>query len=98
LLYLVLLNQSPVNMKARLTMTMKQSVILRAKMFAKENGRSLSDIIEDYLKSVTSERYSSLVIDSLLVNSLKGSFYAPKDFDYKKELSEALVEKHLKNE
>lgn len=98
MLYLVYVNQSPVRMKAKLTLTIQQNVIISAKIFAKENGRSLSDLIENYLKSITNETSGSEAIDSPLINSLKGSFKAPEDFDYKKKLSEALAQKLLNNE
>jgi uncharacterized protein (DUF3820 family) len=37
-------------MNAKLTLTIEQSVIEKAKIYAKSRGRSLSDIIESYLK------------------------------------------------
>lgn len=89
--------QSTLIMNTKLTLTIQQSVIKKAKKYAKEKGRSLSDLIENYLKSITNETSGSEAIDSPLINSLKGSFKAPEDFDYKRELSEALAEKHLKN-
>ncbi len=33
-----------------------------------------------------------------IVKSLKGSFKVPKDFDYKKELSNQLSKKYIRNE
>ncbi len=80
-------------MNTKLTLTIEQSVIEKAKLYAKKKGRSLSDIIENYLKAVTSEQ--KVVEDfSPLVNSLRGSFKAPDNFDYKKELSQGLYEKY----
>ena len=37
-------------MNTKLTLTIEQEIINKAKKFAKENNRSLSDIIENYLK------------------------------------------------
>ncbi len=82
-------------MNTKLTLTIEQSIIERAKSYAKEKGRSLSDIIENYLKAITKEEKIEEEL-SPLVKSLQGSFKAPKSFDYKDELSKALSEKHLK--
>ncbi len=81
-------------MNTKLTLTIEQSVIEKAKSYAKEKGRSLSDIIENYLKAITTEK--RIVEDiSPLVNSLRGSFKSPESFDYKKELSKRLSEKYM---
>ncbi|OQX80377.1 MAG: hypothetical protein B6D61_02110 [Bacteroidetes bacterium 4484_249] len=80
-------------MNTKLTLTIEQSIIEKAKLYAKDKGRSLSDIIENYLKAITTEK--RVVEDiSPLVNSLRGSFKAPESFDYKKELSKGLSEKY----
>jgi len=81
-------------MNTKLTLTIEQSTIEKAKSYAKDKGRSLSDIIENYLKAITAEK--RVVEDiSPLVNSLRGSFKAPESFDYKKELSKVLSEKYM---
>jgi len=82
-------------MNTKLTLTIEQSIIKRAKSYAKEKGRSLSDIIENYLKVITKEEKMEEDL-SPLIKSLQGSFKAPKSFDYKKELSKALFEKYSK--
>ena len=81
-------------MNTKLTITVEQSIIEKAKAYAKEKGRSLSDIIENYLKTITKDEVITEEI-SPLVSSLKGSFKAPKNFNYKKELSKSLSEKYL---
>lgn len=83
-------------MNSKLTLTIEQKVIQRAKQYAKDKNRSLSDIIENYLKILTKEEKAK---DSEKLNpvvkSLKGSFKMPKDMDYKKELKNRLEEKYL---
>jgi hypothetical protein len=81
-------------MNTKLTLTIEQPVIERAKAYAKEKGRSLSDIIENYLKAITLEHRESDKEITPLVRSLMGSFKAPADFDYKKELAKGLTEKY----
>ena len=80
-------------MNTKLTLTIEQAIIKRAKSYAKEKGRSLSDIIENYLKAITKEQRIEEEL-SPLIKSLQGSFKAPKSFDYKKELSKGLSEKY----
>ena len=82
-------------MNTKLTLTIEQEIIKRAKDYAKEKNRSLSDIIENYLKVLTKEEQKQK--DKRLnpvVKSLKGSFKMPKNMDYKKELRNRLEEKY----
>lgn len=81
-------------MNTKLTLTIEQSIIKKAKKYAKHRGRSLSDMIENYLKLITTEEDKTEVEITPLTRSLKGSFKAPTNFDYKKELSRALSKKH----
>jgi hypothetical protein len=89
----LLKNRSAMNTK--LTLTIDKSVIYRAKKYAKEKENSLSDIVENYLKVITSEQSKPDIEITPMVKSLMGSFKAPKNFDYKKELSKGLSEKYL---
>ncbi|RRQ46125.1 DUF6364 family protein [Chryseobacterium sp. SC28] len=83
-------------MNTKLTLTIEQSVIEKAKKYAKKRERSLSDLIENYLKTLTNDEESKTENElSPTIKSLKGSFKAPKDFDYKKELTDRLSEKYL---
>ncbi|HOO85105.1 MAG TPA: DUF6364 family protein [Prolixibacteraceae bacterium] len=82
-------------MNSKLTLTIEQSLIEKAKRYAKGNGRSLSDIIENYLKVIINEKNSKVIDTTPIATSLRGSFKAPKDFDYKKELSKELSQKYL---
>ncbi|MDZ7604424.1 MAG: DUF6364 family protein [Cyclobacteriaceae bacterium] len=82
-------------MNTKLTLTIEPSVIERAKKYARQKNRSLSDIIENYLKVITKEDANIEMETTPLVKSLRGSFKAPADFDYKKELSKGLSEKYL---
>jgi hypothetical protein len=82
-------------MNTKLTLTIEKTVIEKAKKYAKEKDNSLSDIVENYLKAITREEDISDIEITPLIKSLKGSFKAPKNFDYKKELSKGLTEKYL---
>ncbi len=82
-------------MNTKLTLTIEQEVINKARTYAKNRERSLSDLIESYLKAITTESNHAAIETTPIVKSLKGAFTAPKDFDYKKELSKKLADKHL---
>lgn len=82
-------------MNTKLTLTIEQSIIEKAKRYARERERSLSDLIENYLKALTNEKEIDCEDLSPTVKQLRGSFKLPKDFDYKKELTDALAKKYL---
>ena len=82
-------------MNIKLTLTIEQIIIEKAKKYAKGKGRSLSDIVENYLKAITKEDNFESIDLTPIVKSLKGTFKAPKNLDYKKELSKRLTEKYL---
>ena len=83
-------------MDTKLTLTLDKQVITKAKKYAKNSGRSLSDLIESYLKTVVSSNDKVEFEISPRVKALMGSFKIPGDFDYKKELAKALNEKYNK--
>ncbi|CAN0585010.1 unnamed protein product [Ectocarpus sp. 12 AP-2014] len=83
-------------MNTKLTLTIEREIIERAKTYAKEKNRSLSDLIENYLKMLTDEEKEEKVQKpGPVTQSLKGAFKMPKDMDYKKELRNRLEEKYL---
>jgi len=82
-------------MNTKLTLTIEQKIVSKAKVYAKRKGHSLSDIIENYLKVVTQDGLKSDIEITPIVKSLRGSFKAPSDFNYKKELSKSLSKKYM---
>jgi hypothetical protein len=67
-----------------LTLTIDQTIIEKAKKYANGKGRSLTDIIENYLKAITKEDNNEGIRLTPIVKSLKGTFKAPRNIDYKK--------------
>lgn len=67
----------------KLTLSINETVIENAKAYAKANGKSLSRIVEEYLKSLT--RPEKLLDNDKsiheLVMELKGSVKLPKNYD-----------------
>jgi len=82
-------------MNTKLTLTIDRAVIERAKKYASDKGRSLSDVIENNLKVITDDSQKTQEELIPIVKSLMGAFKSPADFDYEKELSKALAEKYL---
>ncbi len=81
-------------MTSKLTLTVEKSVIERAKRYAAQSGRSLSQIIEGYLAKITNEKDSNEDISPKL-KKIVGAVKLPKDFDEKKELRKYFEKKHL---
>jgi hypothetical protein len=82
-------------MNTKLTLTIDDTIIQQAKKYAKRKESSLSNIVENYLKVLVSEKKPSETELTPIVKSLKSSFSAEPDFDYKKELTKKLSEKYL---
>ena len=75
-------------MKSKLTLTVNKELAREAKVYARNHGRSLSDLVESYFKILRSkETYNQ---DDLTekVKSLMASIKVSEDFDYKAELSD----------
>lgn len=81
-------------MTTKLTLTVEKSVIEKAKSYAKQTGRSLSDIIEKYLESIVDEQQNEKEISPKL-KKIVGSVKLPKNFDEEKELRAYFEKKHL---
>lgn len=81
-------------MTTKLTLTVEESIIKKAKSYAKQTGRSLSELIEKYLETLTEEHPEQKEISPKL-KRLVGSVKLPTDFNEKKELINYLENKHL---
>ena len=82
-------------MTTKLTLTIEDKVISSAKKYAQKKGKSLSHLVENYLKSIGTMDTSTHDI-SPKVSKLRGIIKLPNDFDYKTELSNALSKKYVK--
>ncbi len=80
-------------MTSKLTLTVEKSIIERAKSYSKNSGRSLSEIITNYLDNLTKE-YSEEKISPKL-KKIVGSVKLPKNFDMEKEKRNYLERKHV---
>ncbi len=67
-------------MDTKLTLTVDKEVIEKAKIYAKTRKRSLSDLVENYFRALTSEGEFNEFEISENVQSLKGSFKPPVSY------------------
>jgi len=79
-------------MDSKLTLKLNESVIERAKQYAKENNISLSRMIESYLQAVTLKKRTNVKI-SPLVESLTGVVEL-ENYDYRKDYTDFLSQKY----
>lgn len=82
-------------MKKKLTLTIDKKIINIAKIYAKEKGKSLSGIVENYLRVITIEERKQEVLSPVITN-LIGIIKLPEDFNYKNELHIAIANKYKK--
>lgn len=80
-------------MSTKLTLTIEKAILERAKVYAKNTGRSLSELIENYLTILTQEKDEAKLSPKL--KKIVGSVTLPSNFDDDKELRADIEEKHL---
>jgi len=81
-------------MTTKLTLTVEESTIKKAKSYAKRTGRSLSGLIESYLETLVEEHGDEDRLSPKL-RRIVGTVKLPDDFDEEKELSAYFQNKHL---
>jgi formiminotetrahydrofolate cyclodeaminase len=80
-------------MNTKLTLSVEKDIIEKAKSYAKATGKSLSELIENYLENITKDRKTRPITNKL--NKIVGSVKLPKNFNEKKEIRSYLEKKHL---
>ncbi len=70
-------------MKARVNLTIEEDILLKAKKYAAEAGTSISELVEDYLTTVTKPKIRSRGLLEM-VDKLKPSNY-PENYNFKEE-------------
>ncbi|MEO6851108.1 MAG: DUF6364 family protein [Mucilaginibacter sp.] len=76
-------------MKARVNLTIDETVLQDTKQYAEKRGMSVSEIVEDYLKIVTKPIKRKTIID--MVKEL-----SPADIDPKADLKELYYQERAK--
>lgn len=81
-------------MTNKLTLSIEKDVVESAKNYAREKGKSLSEVVENYLKLLAKTEINSKQL-SPITERLHGSVKLPADFDYKKQIAVEISNKHL---
>lgn len=79
-------------MTTKLTLTVEKSVIEGAKQYAKDTGRSLSELIESYLETIIEDKQKTE--SSAKLKKIVGAVKLPKNFNEEKELRSYFENKH----
>jgi len=82
-------------MTTKLTLTIEQGVVKKAKNYAQKKGRSLSNLVENYLRTLDNKDNQKEQLTPR-VKRLLGAIKLPENFDYKKTLEEELIKKYKK--
>ena len=84
-------------MATKLTLSIDENIVAEAKEYAKESGKSLSKIIEGYLKGLKNKKKTHKQ-DELppVLKRLHGCIKTDDTRDYKEIYKEALMEKYNK--
>jgi len=85
-------------MDSKLTLKLNKEVIDKAKAYASSHKKSLSRMIEAYLKSIVDNDLENgeekkIEITSF-VKKMKTGVSIPEDFDYKRKYADELLRKH----
>lgn len=83
-------------MISKLTLSVDKEIVEMAKKYARNQGRSLSDLVESYFKVLISDEPDHDLHLSSNLKALKGVVKVTDDYDYKKELARALSKKYEK--
>ncbi len=77
-------------MTTKLTLTVEKKIIDRAKRYAQNSGRSLSDLVESYLDNITKAEEGQM--DELPgdIKKLFGAVNIPLELNHKKEIRKIL--------
>ncbi len=81
-------------MDSKLTLKLNQTVIEKAKEYAKNRKTSLSRLIENYLQNITENTSKKKPEITPVVKSLSGIIKLPKNYDAKKEYTDFLTKKY----
>jgi hypothetical protein len=85
-------------MQAKLTLTIDQDIVVKAKSYAQKKHRSISGLVEDYLKTVSEAETiltNNYVSEAPLTNSITGMFKDEYNGQaYNEILQAAILEKY----
>jgi hypothetical protein len=84
-------------MNTKLTLSLNKSIIDQAKQYARKKNKSISKLVENYLKNIISAEKNEVdfkSIDSPLTDSICGIVH-DNEMDYKILIEKARTERHI---
>ncbi len=96
IIYIIFAFQKQIIMDTKLTLSLDKYIVEDAKKYAASQNKSLSKIIESFLKSILDKNTDKKdeIIISPFVESMTSDLNIPIDFDYKAEKFNYLTEKN----
>lgn len=82
-------------MNTKLTLNIDKSIINKAKTYASTQHISLSKLVEEYLKSLSSSSKEEFII-APITKELGGIIKKKSKIDYKNTVEDYLITKHIK--
>ena len=84
-------------MTTKLTLSLEENVIKEAKSLAKTKGKSLSNLVENYLKALILQKQNAEIEISPAIKNLVGCIKPnDDDLDYKNSVAEEIYKKYQK--
>jgi hypothetical protein len=83
-------------MNTKLTLSIKEEVIINAKAYARASGRSLSDLVQSYLERITSQQADGAHAIPEAFKDLYSSVPLPEELDHKAAIRSILAKKYGK--
>lgn len=82
-------------MNKKLTLSLDDTIIAKAKEYAEDNDESLSRLVENYFRLLTADRKNRKQEISPIVEDLLGAIDVPEDFNYENAKLEYLENRYL---
>ncbi len=83
-------------MQTKLTLSIDKTIIHKAKLYASKREKSLSQIVEDFLRSISTNEISKSPIESIppITKSLAGILKGKEELDFRSSIADYLEKKH----
>ncbi len=81
-------------MDTKLTLKLNKKVIEKAKIYAKKNNKSLSELIENYFRTITDDENKNDIEISPNVMEISGIIKLPENFKVKEMYGKYIEEKY----
>ena len=81
-------------MNAKLTLKLNEAVIEKAKEYARKNKKSLSELVENFFKTITAESEQGQTSYSPITEELSGVLNVAELQDYQDQYADYLIKKY----